>query len=77
MILKAGKMNQLGWIIGFSLLGSAGVVVGVGALLLLREVVWRRVISFLVSYAVGTLLGGAFLACCLRRWRRRNPKMCL
>lgn len=54
-------MNQLGWIIGFSLLGSAGVVVGVGALLLLREVVWRRVISFLVSYAVGTLLGGAFL----------------
>lgn len=54
-------MNELGWIIGLSLLGSAGVVAGVGALLLLREGIWRRAISLLVSYAVGTLLGGAFL----------------
>jgi zinc and cadmium transporter len=54
-------MSTLGWIIGFSLLGSAGVVAGVGVLLLIREALWRRLISFLVSFAVGTLLGGAFL----------------
>jgi zinc and cadmium transporter len=61
LILKCGNMNTLGWIIIFSLLGSAGVVVGAGALLLLRETAWHRLISFLVSFAVGTLLGGAFL----------------
>lgn len=54
-------MHSLRSIIVFSLLGSAGVVVGVGILLLLRENVWRPLISFLVSFAVGTLLGGAFL----------------
>lgn len=52
---------MLWWIVGFSLLGSAGVVSGVGILLLVREAVWRRVISCLVSFAVGSLLGGAFL----------------
>lgn len=52
---------MLWWIVGFSLLGSAGVVSGVGILLLVREVVWRRAISWLVSFAVGSLLGGAFL----------------
>ncbi len=60
-ILNAGNMNTLWWIIGFSLLGSAGVVAGAGVLLLLPEAVWQRLISFLVSFAVGTLLGGAFL----------------
>jgi len=54
-------MNTLWWIIGLSLLGSAGVVGGVGILLLLREGVWHRLISYLVSFAVGTLLGGALL----------------
>lgn len=54
-------MNTLGWIIIFSLLGSAGVVAGAGVLLLLREDAWRRLISILVSFAVGTLLGGSFL----------------
>jgi zinc and cadmium transporter len=54
-------MQTLGWIIVFSLLGSAGVVVGAGVLLLLRDTGWRRLISLLVSFAVGTLLGGAFL----------------
>lgn len=54
-------MTMLWWIIGFSLLGSVGVVGGVGILLLFREAIWRRVIAYLVSFAVGTLLGGAFL----------------
>jgi hypothetical protein len=60
MILKL-RMQTLWWIIGFSLLGSAGVVAGAGVLLLLPEALWRRLISSLVSFAVGTLLGGAFL----------------
>jgi zinc and cadmium transporter len=54
-------MNTLWLIICLSLLGSAGVVAGTGVLLLLPEAVWRRLISSLVSFAVGTLLGGAFL----------------
>ncbi len=54
-------MNTLAWIILFSLLGSVGVVVGAGALLLLQDTAWRRMISILVSFAVGTLLGGSFL----------------
>lgn len=61
LILECGNMNTLAWIILFSLLGSAGVVVGAGVLLLLREVVWRRLIFLLISFAVGTLLGGSFL----------------
>ena len=61
LILKERHMNTLWWIIGLSLLGSAGVVGGVGILLLLREGVWHRLISYLVSFAVGTLLGGALL----------------
>ncbi|HUZ46454.1 MAG TPA: ZIP family metal transporter [Terriglobia bacterium] len=55
------KMETLWWIVGFSLLGSAGVVAGAGTLLLFRQAIWRRLISSLVSFAVGTLLGGAFL----------------
>ena len=54
-------MQTLGWIIISSLLASAGVVVGAGVLLLLRDTGWRGLISLLVSCAVGTLLGGAFL----------------
>jgi zinc and cadmium transporter len=61
MILECGKMNTLEWIIVFSLLGSAGVVAGAGILLLLREAAWRGLISLLVSFAVGTLLGGSLL----------------
>lgn len=61
LILECGNMNALGWIIVFSLLGSAGVVVGSGAVLLFHETAWQRLIFLLVSFAVGTLLGGSFL----------------
>jgi zinc and cadmium transporter len=48
--------------IGLSVVGSVGGVV-VGALLLLaREATRNRVVPWLVSYAVGTLLGAALLA---------------
>jgi len=51
----------LAWVIGFSLLGSVGAVVGAGAMLMFPGAVRRRVVPALVSYATGTLLGAAFL----------------
>ncbi len=54
-------MSLLWWIIAFSLLGSAGVVLVAGLLLLVGDVVRRHVLPWLVSFAVGTLLGAAFL----------------
>lgn len=53
-------MPIIAWIAIFSLIGSLGVVLGAGALLLFGEG-RRRLIPILVSYAVGTLLGAAFL----------------
>jgi zinc and cadmium transporter len=49
------------WVVIFSLLGSLGVVLGVSVLLLSAEEKRRRLLPSLVSYAVGTLLGAAFL----------------
>jgi zinc and cadmium transporter len=54
-------MDVLFLIIVFSLLGSAGVAAGAGTVLLVGDSAQRRLVSALVSYAVGTLLGGAFL----------------
>jgi zinc and cadmium transporter len=53
-------MPILGWIVLFSLLGSLGVVLGAAGLLLSGEG-RRRLLPALVSFAVGTLLGAAFL----------------
>lgn len=54
-------MPLLAWVIIFSLLGSVGVVLAAGVLLLSKEERRRRLVPSLVSYAVGTLLGAAFL----------------
>lgn len=54
-------MGVLFLIIVFSLVGSVGVVAGAGVVLLAGESARRRLVSVLISYAVGTLLGGAFL----------------
>lgn len=54
-------MPIIAWVVVFSLLGSLGVVLGAGALLLSEEERRRRLLPSLVSYAVGTLLGAAFL----------------
>ena len=45
----------------FSVLGSLGVALGAGWLLLFAEERRRQILPSLVSYAVGTLLGAAFL----------------
>jgi zinc and cadmium transporter len=49
------------WIIGFSLLGSIGAVLGSALLLLLPERIRGLLVPSLASYAAGTLLGAAFL----------------
>jgi len=47
--------------IGLAILGSAGGILLGAALLLFKESVRARLVPWLVSYAVGTLLGVAFL----------------
>lgn len=54
-------MPIIAWVVVFSLLGSLGVVLGAGLLLLSAEENRRRLLPSLVSYAVGMLLGAAFL----------------
>lgn len=52
-------MNELGYIIIFTFLGSIGALVG-GLVLLANEKVALKVSHFLASFAAGTLLGTAF-----------------
>ncbi len=49
------------WILGFSLLGSAGAIGLAGVMLLIPERVREQLIPYLISFATGTLLGAAFL----------------
>jgi len=52
---------RLMWIISFSLLGSVGSLSLAGLFLLFPSKVRDLLIPCLISYAIGTLLGGAFL----------------
>jgi zinc and cadmium transporter len=52
---------MLPWIIGFSLLGSVGAVIGAALVLLLKDDTRKVLVRLLISYATGTLLGAAFL----------------
>jgi zinc and cadmium transporter len=52
---------MLAWIILFSLLGSVGAVLGAGVVLLLPEKHRKILVTNLISYATGTLLGAVFL----------------
>jgi len=49
------------WVIVFSVLGSIGAIAGAALLLTIPSVVRNRLVSLLISYATGTLLGAAFL----------------
>jgi len=55
-------MSVLAWIIIFSLLGGALSVVAASVMLLFGEPMRRLMVPHLVSFAIGTLLGAAFLA---------------
>lgn len=52
-------MNVLEYIVGFTLLGSIGALIG-GLLLLSQENLAKKISHFLASFAAGTLLGAAF-----------------
>lgn len=54
-------MSLLAWIIVFSLLGGLLSVLAAGAFLLFPERMRTRLLPHLVSFAVGALLGAAFL----------------
>jgi zinc and cadmium transporter len=51
----------LTWIIVFSMLGSVGAIAGAALLLLFQEGTRKTLLPCLLSYAIGTLLGAAFL----------------
>ena len=55
-------MRLLGIAIGLSVLGSLGGVIVASSFLLLGEAIRVRLVPWLISYAVGTLIGVALLA---------------
>lgn len=55
-------MSLLGLAVGLSILGSSGGLLVASSLLLFNDDVRRRLVPWLVSYAVGALLGVALLA---------------
>src|SRR3990172_2455297 len=54
-------MPVLLWILGFAVLASLAVVLGASTFLAADEAARRSLIPHLISFAVGTLLGAAFL----------------
>ena len=55
-------MSVLGWILIFSLLGGVLSTIAASAMLLFGSSMRQRMVPHLVSFAIGTLLGAAFLA---------------
>ena len=51
----------LSWIIAFSILGSIGAIVAATVFLLIKEKTQKILVSYLISYATGTLLAAALL----------------
>ena len=54
-------MSALAWICGASLLSSGGAFTAAGLLAAVPEATRRGLVARTLSYAVGTLLGAAFL----------------
>ena len=63
----------LTWIIVFSVLGSVGAIAGAALLLLFRESTRITVLPCLLSYAIGTLLGAAFLGMIPNALQQNTP----
>ena len=64
-------------VLGLSIVGSIGGVLTASLLLLLHEPARRRVVPWLVSYAVGTLLGAAVLNLLPESLERVGPRPAL
>lgn len=64
---------MLALIVIFALLGSVGALAGAALLLLFPESVRKRLLPMLLSFAVGTLLGGAFLGLIPKGLERTEP----
>ena len=64
---------RLGWIVFFSLLGSVGAVLGAGVVLTFPERLRLSLVSNLVSYATGTLLGAVFLGLLPQALKKASP----
>lgn len=70
-------MHSLSVAIGLSLLGSLGGVIVASGLLLFRDRVRARLVPWLISYAVGTLLGAALLGLLPRALESLEPTSAL
>jgi zinc and cadmium transporter len=51
------RVMVLTWILGFALLGSVGAIAAAATFLLFPKATRARAVPFLISYAIGTLLG--------------------
>ena len=57
----SSQSGPIWWIFGFSLLASVGAICFTGSFLLLPPGIRQQLVPHLISYAIGTLLGAAFL----------------
>jgi zinc and cadmium transporter len=66
-------MTVLWWILTVTLIGSVGAILGASFILLFPAVRLKALVSPLVSYATGTLLGSAFLGMLPKALQRSSP----
>ena len=70
-------MRSLAWAVGLTILGSLGGVMVASALLLCHDRIREKVVPWLVSYAVGTLLAVALLVILPEALGRLSPRRTL
>ena len=70
-------MRSLAWAVGLTLAGSLGGVLIASGLLFLNDPLRAKILPWLVSYAVGTLLGVALLVLLPEALANRSPRVVL
>lgn len=66
-------MSIILWIISFTILGSIGAIAGASLVLFFKDKHRQVLITLLVSYATGTLLGSAFLGMIPKALHQTSP----